>query len=113
MRRCGSRPRGTRSVRAESVEPLASRGPLRLASRALATLVAAAFVALLVFGLLSKATNHTIDDSIQRSGSAAAPALHQPVLERGSLGPALSAKVGPALAGPHVTLSTLRGTPVV
>jgi cytochrome c biogenesis protein CcmG/thiol:disulfide interchange protein DsbE len=86
---------------------------LRLAGRGLAVVIAILFVLLLAYGLLSRATDDSIDRGLKRSGSAPAPALELPVLERGSLGPSLEARVGPALAGPRFALSRLRGTPVV
>ncbi len=98
---------------AEASTPAEARGPLRLAGRAIAVVIAVAFVALLAYGLLSKATNHSIDQGIKRSGSAPAPTLELPVLERGSLGPPLDTRVGPALRSRRLALSQLRGTPVV
>ncbi len=97
----------------EAPAPTEARGPLRLAGRALAVAIAVAFVALLAYGLLSKATNDSIDQGLKGSGSVPAPAVELPVLERGSLGPALDARLGPALAGPRLKLASLRGTPVV
>src|SRR5205085_9820220 len=92
--RSGSPSRGGPSVAAEAPE----RSPLRLAGRGLAVLVAAAFVALLAYGLLTKSPDRTVDDGLRASGSVAAPALDQPVLQRGDLGPALGPRVGPPLA---------------
>jgi cytochrome c biogenesis protein CcmG, thiol:disulfide interchange protein DsbE len=89
------------------------RSPLRLAGRGLAVLVAAAFVALLAYGLLTKSPDRTVDDGLRASGSVAAPALDQPVLQRGDLGPVLGPRVGRLLAGRSVSLTQLRGTPVV
>ena len=97
----------------EAPAPTESRGPLRLVGRVVAVAIAVLFVALLVYGLLSKATNDTIDDGLRRSRSAPAPALALPVLDRGSLGPVLGARVGPTLAAPGLTLSELRGIPLV
>ncbi len=89
----------------EAPAPSDARGPLRLVGRIVAVAIAVLFVALLIYGLLSKATNDTIDEP--------APALELPVLDRGSLGPVLGARVGPALAGPQLSLSELHGIPVV
>lgn len=97
----------------EAPAPPEARGPLRLVGRALAVVVAVLFVGLLAYGLLSKAPNDSIDEGLKRSGSAPAPAVKLAVLERGSLGPLLRAKVGPALAGPRVALDQLRGVPIV
>jgi cytochrome c biogenesis protein CcmG, thiol:disulfide interchange protein DsbE len=89
------------------------RSPLRLAGRIAAVLVAAAFVALLAYGLITKSPDRTVDDGLRAAGSVAAPALDQPVLDRGDLGQPLQARVGPVLARHHVSLAQLRGTPVV
>ena len=97
----------------EAPAPSEARGPLRLVGRVVAVAVAVLFVALLAYGLLSKAPDDSIDQGLKRSGSAAAPGVELPVLERGSLGPALSARVGPALARSRLNLSELRGVPVV
>ncbi|MDQ6751479.1 MAG: TlpA family protein disulfide reductase [Actinomycetota bacterium] len=97
----------------EAPTPTEPRGPLRMAGRAVAVVVAVAFVALLAYGLLSKATNDSIDQGLKRSGSAPAPTVELPVLERGSLPAPLDARVGPALGGRRLALAQLRGTPVV
>ena len=89
------------------------RSPLRMAGRLAAVLVGAAFVALLAYGLITKSPDRTVDDGLRKSGSVAAPALDQPVLQRGVLGEPLQARVGAVLAGPRVALTQLRGTPVV
>ena len=62
------------------------RSPLRLAGRIAAALIGVAFVALLAYGLVTKSPDRTVDDGLRKSGSVAAPALNQPVLERGDLG---------------------------
>ena len=89
------------------------RSPLRLAGRALAALVAVGFVALLAYGVLNKATSTTIDDALKRSRTVRAPAFRLPVLQRGSLGPLLAPRLAPVLADGRVSLSELRGTPLV
>jgi cytochrome c biogenesis protein CcmG, thiol:disulfide interchange protein DsbE len=91
----------------------AERSPLRLAGRIAAGLIGAAFVALLAYGLLTKSPDRTVDDGLRASGSVAAPALDQPVLQHGDLGPTLQPRVGSVLAGRRVSLTHLRGTPVV
>jgi cytochrome c biogenesis protein CcmG/thiol:disulfide interchange protein DsbE len=87
--------------------------PLRLVGRIAAALIGAAFVALLVYGLATKSPDRTVDDGLRKSGSVAAPALNQPVLERGDLGEPLQARLGDVFAGRRVALAQLRGTPVV
>jgi cytochrome c biogenesis protein CcmG/thiol:disulfide interchange protein DsbE len=89
------------------------RSPLRLAGRIAAVLVGVAFVALLAYGLVTKSPDRTVDDGLRKSGSVAAPALNQPVLEPGALGEPLRSRVGSVFSGPRVSLAQLRGTPVV
>ena len=93
------------------------RSPLRLAARIAAALIGGVFALLLVlllaYGLLNKSPDRTVDDGLRASGSVAAPALDQPVLQRGDLGPVLGPRVGSALAGRRVSLTQLRGTPLV
>jgi cytochrome c biogenesis protein CcmG, thiol:disulfide interchange protein DsbE len=89
------------------------RSPLRLAGRIAAVLIGAAFVALLAYGLVTKSPDRTVDEGLRNSGSVAAPALAQPVLERGDLGAPLRARLGTVFAGRRVALAQLRGTPVV
>ncbi|HEV7460917.1 MAG TPA: TlpA disulfide reductase family protein [Solirubrobacteraceae bacterium] len=89
------------------------RSPLRLVGRIAAALIGVAFVALLAYGLATKSPDRTVDDGLRASGSVGAPALNQPVLERGDLGAPLRSRVGSAFAGGHVSLAQLRGVPVV
>jgi len=77
--------------------------------RATAMLLAAAFVALLAYGLTTRAPDSTIDDALSEGRAVAAPAF--------SLAP-LSAAQGPApwrraARDGTVTLAELRGTPLV
>ena len=114
MRLCPSPlPHPRTAVPAEAPAPEEAGRPLRMAGRLVAAAIAVSFIALLVYGLLSKATNDSIDRGIRRSGSAPAPAATLPVLERGSLGAVLSPRVGPALGGSRLSLSQLRGVPIV
>lgn len=89
------------------------RSPLRLVGRIAAALIGVAFVALLAYGLVTKSPDRTVDDGLRKTGSVAAPALSQPVLERGDLGEPLRSRVGGVLSAPRVSLGQLRGTPVV
>jgi hypothetical protein len=89
------------------------RSPLRLAARIAAALLGVAFVALLAYGLVTKSPDRTVDDGLRKSGFVAAPALNQPVLERGDLGEPLRSRLGSVFASPRVSLPQLRGTPVV
>ncbi len=76
-------------------------------------LATGAFVALLAYGLLSKAPDDTIDTSLGRAKAAPAPGFELPVLQDGRLGPRLDRRLAPALADGRVNLSELRGSPVV
>ena len=89
------------------------RSPLRLVGRIAAALIGVAFVALLAYGLVTKSPDRTVDDGLRKTGSVTAPALSQPVLERGDLGEPLRSRVGGVLSAPRVSLGQLRGTPVV
>ena len=89
------------------------RGPLRHAGRAVAILLAAAFVGLLAYGLAAKSADTSIDDALGSGEAITAPGFSLPVLERGDLPPALASKLAPALADGKVSLAELRGTPVV
>lgn len=71
------------------------------------------FVALLAYGLLSKATNNTIDAGLAERKAVPAPGFRLPILHRGVLGPALAPEVGRALRGEEVSLAQLAGVPVV
>ena len=71
------------------------------------------FVALLAYGLLSKAPNDTIDTSLSKAEAAPAPGFELPVLRRGDLGAPLSRRLAAALSDGRVNLAELRGTPVV
>jgi cytochrome c biogenesis protein CcmG/thiol:disulfide interchange protein DsbE len=70
-------------------------------------------IALLVFGVVSKAPRTDIDERLGRGESAPAPGFELPVLQRGSLGPRLDTSLRSALADGRVALHKLRGTPVV
>lgn len=93
-----------------SQEPKASRSRVR---RALALIVAVLFVALLAFGLLSKAANKSVDESLAKGVAPPAPGFDDSVLERGNLPQALRAALGPVLAAGQLDIAALRGTPFV
>lgn len=91
-----------------------AESPLRWAGRALAIAVAVAFIALLAYGLASKGADTSIDDALKRGKPAAAPGFDLPVLQEGSLPPALAPSFRRAVAGDgRVSLRELRGLPVV
>jgi cytochrome c biogenesis protein CcmG, thiol:disulfide interchange protein DsbE len=87
-----------------------TRSPARRALRIAGVLAAAAFVALLAYGLTTKATNSTIDDALSRGEAVTPPGFSLSVLAHGrSAGPAW----GRAAADGEVALDELRGTPLV
>ena len=87
-----------------------TRSPARRALRAAGILAAAAFVALLAYGLTTKATNSTIDDALSRGETVAAPGFSLSALAEGrDAGPAWQA----AASDGKVSLAELRGTPLV
>ena len=73
-------------------------------------LAAVAFVALLAYGLTTKATNSTIDDALSRGEAVAAPGFTLGSLADGRDAGAAWSK---AASDGDVTLSELRGTPLV
>jgi cytochrome c biogenesis protein CcmG/thiol:disulfide interchange protein DsbE len=81
--------------------------------RWVAVVVALLFVALLIYGLAAKGTNDAIDSALAEGRAPVAPAFTLEVLERGALPPPLEDSVGRALADGKVSISELRGTPVV
>jgi cytochrome c biogenesis protein CcmG/thiol:disulfide interchange protein DsbE len=60
-----------------------TQSSLRYAGRAAAILIAAAFIALLVYGVSTKSTNTTIDDNLARGKATPAPSFQLPVLTAG------------------------------
>lgn len=82
-------------------------------TRLLAVVVALLLVALLAYGLASDAPEDDIDQTLARFEPAAAPPFELPVLQPGTLGPRFSAALRPALADGRISLTELRGHPVV
>jgi cytochrome c biogenesis protein CcmG/thiol:disulfide interchange protein DsbE len=82
----------------------------RRAVRTAGLLAAAAFVALLVYGITSKAPNSSIDDSLSRGVAIAPPAFDLAKLADGESPPPAWQR---AAADGRVTLRELRGTPLV
>jgi cytochrome c biogenesis protein CcmG, thiol:disulfide interchange protein DsbE len=87
-----------------------TRSPARRALRIAGVVAAAAFVALLAYGLTSKATNSTIDDALSRGEAVPAPGFTLAALAHGRDTGAAGDR---AAADGDVSLSELRGTPVV
>jgi len=86
---------------------------LRYATRGLALLLPAALIALLVYGVIAKNPNTSIDDHLARAQPIPAPSFELDVLERGNLGSRLADQLAPALADDRLSLQELRGVPVV
>jgi len=80
---------------------------------ALAVAAAAAFLGLIIFGVLAQAPNTAIDDSLAAGRAAPAPAFNLAVLQRGDLGATLDHRLAPAFAGGRLGIRQLRGVPVV
>ncbi len=82
-------------------------------ARAGGLLLVLAFLALLAYGVLTRAPDTTIDDQLVRAQTAPAPGFDLAVLADGNPGPDLTAAWRRAAADGQVNLSELRGTPVV
>ena len=87
-----------------------TRSPARRALRIAGILAAAAFVALLAYGLTTKATDSTIDDALSRGEAVPAPGFTLSALAEGR---DAGAAWDRAAADGEVALSELRGTPLV
>jgi cytochrome c biogenesis protein CcmG/thiol:disulfide interchange protein DsbE len=98
-------------------EPAASEqtrhGPLRYAGRLAALGAVALFVALLVYGLVSKPADKTIDSSLAEAKAPPAPGFTLEVLQKGSPGPRLERRLQAAASDGQLALDELRGAPVV
>jgi len=81
--------------------------------RILVVIGLAAFVALLAYGVATKAPNDSIDERLAEGEAADAPGFELPVLQRGEPGPRLRPVVDRAAADGRVSLAELRGVPVV
>lgn len=93
--------------------PPPPRGPLRYAGRAVAFLLAGALITLLVYGLLARAPDTTIDDALAQDKPVPAPGFSLDVLARGSLPPKLAPVFMQAARDNRIDLRELRGTAVV
>jgi cytochrome c biogenesis protein CcmG, thiol:disulfide interchange protein DsbE len=82
----------------------------RRAVRTVGLLAAVAFVALLVYGITSKAPNSTIDDSLSKGQAITPPGFDLARLTDGSDAPPAWTR---AASNGRVSLKELRGTPVV
>jgi len=93
--------------------PRGRRGPLRYAVRLVAGTLSALFVGLLVWGVITRAPDTSIDDSLAQAQPVVAPGFKLEVLLQGDLGPRLGDRLKALLADGRVGLEELRGTPVV
>ncbi|MGH2746057.1 MAG: TlpA family protein disulfide reductase [Thermoleophilaceae bacterium] len=87
--------------------------PLRHAGRLAALCALALFVALLVYGVLSKPADTTIDSSLAEAEAPPAPGFALEVLQSGSPGPRLERRLEAAAADGELALDELRGAAVV
>ena len=88
------------------------RSHLGLALRSLGVLALVGFLALLVYGLLAKAPDTSIDEALSRSEAMPAPGFELQAFGRGRPR-GLGARWDRAAADGRVDLRELRGTPVV
>lgn len=95
-----------------SAEPAPRRGRARLALRAAGIVGLVLFVGLLVYGLLARAPDTTIDDALLRGEATPAPGFFLDRLSDGDPGP-LAGAWRRAAADGRVNLGELRGTPIV
>jgi len=101
----------TAATAQEATAQPAGRG--RLAIPVLSAGVAVALIALLAYGLISRAPDTRIDESLARNAAVPARSYRLAMLRRGHLGPRLQQRVTPALADGFVSPSELVGTPYV
>ena len=92
----------------------AERRPvLRYVGWSLAFVFAVCFVGLLAFGLLTTASDSTIDDALARAQPVQAPGFQLEVLSPGTVPAPLTPLLRRATADGTLDLAELRGTPVV
>lgn len=89
------------------------RQPLRFAAYALVALAGTAMIALLAYGLISRAPDARIDDSLTAGRPVRAPGFQLDVLQRGNLGTPLTSALTAPLRDGRVALRELRDVPVV
>jgi cytochrome c biogenesis protein CcmG/thiol:disulfide interchange protein DsbE len=99
-------------MREHRASPPRPRRRVGLLTVVAAATVALSLTALLIFGLLRRAPNTTIADSLASGRLAPAPAFDLEILDPGRLGP-LSYQFAGALDDGRIALDELRGAPVV
>jgi cytochrome c biogenesis protein CcmG/thiol:disulfide interchange protein DsbE len=90
--------------------PPAERSALRWIARGAAILAAGAFLALLAYGIATKSSDTTIDDSLAHAKATPAPDFTLDVLQPGTGG---NRRLARAVADGRLSLRELRGSPVV
>jgi len=96
-----------------SAERPSRRNRVRMLLRALGVLTVVGFIALLVYGLAAQSPDSTIDDALAQARATSAPGFELEVLQRGRHPASLEPVIDRAVGDGRVSLSELRGTPVV
>ena len=96
-----------------SAERPSRRNRVRMVLRALGVLTVVGFIALLVYGLAAQSPDSTIDDALAQARATSAPGFELEVLQRGRQPASLEPAIDRAVGDGRVSLSELRGTPVV
>ena len=96
-----------------SAERPSRRNRVRMLLRALGVLTVVGFIALLVYGLAAQSPDSTIDDALAQARATSAPGFELEVLQRGRQPASLEPAIDRAVGDGRVSLSELRGTPVV
>jgi cytochrome c biogenesis protein CcmG, thiol:disulfide interchange protein DsbE len=96
-----------------SAEVRRGRNPVGMLLRACGGLAAVGFIALLAYGLVTQSSDSTIDDNLAQARATAAPGFEVDVLQRGRQPARLRRTVDRAATDGHISLSELRGAPVV
>jgi cytochrome c biogenesis protein CcmG/thiol:disulfide interchange protein DsbE len=87
--------------------------PLRYVIRLLGFSAPVLLIGLLAYGVISTSPDTRVDDSLARGQAVSAPSFKLAVLQRGTLGPAMTRALAPALSDRELGLEELRGTAVV
>jgi len=96
-----------------SAEGRERRSPVRMLMRAVGAFTVVGFIALLVYGLAAQSPDSTIDDALAQARATSAPGFELDVLQRGRQPASLEPAIDRAASDGRVSLSELRGTPVV
>ncbi len=96
-----------------SAEGRGRHNRVRIVLRSVGAIAVGGFIALLVYGLAAQSPDSTIDDALAEAQATSAPDFELDVLQRGSQPADLRPIVDRAAADGRVSLSELRGAPVV